>query len=68
MNLLWDFYSPAVVAAVIIGVMAGRIAFQRFADQRRILAFAAGAIAAVALTALWHGPLGVGAPQRVRAS
>ena len=60
MNLLWDYYWPAIVAAVIIGVMTGRIAFQRFAGQRRILAFVAGAIAAIALTALWHGPVGAG--------
>ena len=60
MNLLWDYYWPAIVAAVIIGVMTGRIAFQRFAGQRRILSFVAGAIAAIALTALWHGPVGAG--------
>jgi hypothetical protein len=59
-NLLWDYYWPAIVAAVIIGVMSGRIAFQRFAGRRRILAFVAGAVAAIALTALWHGPLGAG--------
>ena len=60
MNLLWDYYWPAVVAAVIIGVMTGRIAFQRFQGRRRVLAFAAGALVAIALTALWHGPLGAG--------
>ena len=60
MNLLWDYYWPAIVAAVIVGVMTGRVAFQRFAGQRRIFAFAAGAIAAVGFTALWHGPLGSG--------
>src|SRR5690349_5971453 len=60
MNLLWDHYWPAIAAAVIIGVMTGRIGFQRFAGQRRILAFVAGAVAAIALTALWHGPLGAG--------
>jgi hypothetical protein len=59
-NLLWDYYWPAVVAAVIIGVMTGRVAFQRFAGHRRILAFAAGALAAIAVTALWHGPIGAG--------
>ena len=60
MNMLWHYYWPAIVAAVIIGVMTGRMAFQRCARQRRILAFAAGAVAAVALTGLWHGPLGAG--------
>jgi len=59
-NLLWDYYWPAIVAAVIIGVITGRVAFQRFQGRRRILAFAAGALVAIALTALWHGPLGAG--------
>ena len=60
MNLLWDYYWPAVVAAVIIGIITGRIAFRRFSGKRRILALVGGALAAIALTVLWHGPLGAG--------
>jgi len=62
MNLLWDYYWPAVLASLIIGVFAGRRAFRqsRAPQRQRIIAFVAGAAAAIALTALWHGPLGAG--------
>ena len=65
MNLLWDYYWPAITAALVIGVVSGVIGFRNSRgaaapQRRRLLAFGAGALAAFAATALWHGPLGAG--------
>ena len=65
MLLIWDLYWPVLVAAFVIGVVAGVIAFRRSAQrQRYLLVLAAGAAATIAATALWHGP--AGAAERFR--
>src|SRR4051812_21281318 len=56
MNALWSYLWPCIVAGLIVGGPAGRIAFRRRAARTKALA--AGAAIAMALAALWHGPLG----------
>lgn len=57
MNTLWTYFWPAIGAGLVVGVIAGLIAFRR-SRRRRNAAIAAGLIASVALAILWHGPLG----------
>jgi hypothetical protein len=56
MNALWTYFWPEFAAGLLIGGVAGSIAFRRKA--KRDLALAAGLLASLALAALWHGPLG----------
>ncbi|HEY4070675.1 MAG TPA: hypothetical protein VGM04_03855 [Sphingomicrobium sp.] len=56
MNTLWSYFWPAFGAGLAIGILAGAFAFRR--RSRRNAALAIGAVAAIALAALWHGPLG----------
>ncbi|HEX8414375.1 MAG TPA: hypothetical protein VF637_10910 [Sphingomicrobium sp.] len=68
MTVFWHFYWPLAAAAFIIGVLAARYGFRLAkpdepppgfrAKRRRMLLL--GALAALAATALWHGPLGAG--------
>lgn len=65
MMLLAVHYWPALVAALIVGVAAGVLAFAPpGAAQRRLprgnRALILGAIAAFVLVAAWHGPFGAG--------
>lgn len=65
MGLLWDLYWPAIVAALVIGVIAGTFAYRREPPRKRTyLALAAGLAATLAAMALWHGP--AGAAERFR--
>lgn len=56
MNALWSYFWPLFAAGLLIGGLAGTIAWRR--RSKRNVALAAGIGAAVALAALWHGPLG----------
>ena len=56
MNVFWSYFWPPIGAGLVLGVLAGAIAFRR--HNLRVIAIAVGVIAAVALAALWHGPLG----------
>ena len=56
MNVLWSYFWPTFAAGLMIGGIAGSIAFHRRA--RRNAALAAGFLAAILVAALWHGPLG----------
>ena len=56
MNLLWDLYWPMLTAALIIGVIAGAVAFRK---RKRSLALA-GIGAALILGWAWHDPAGAG--------
>ena len=65
MILIWDFYWPAIVLGLAIGAVSGlwllrpiESADRRSARNKRRLTFAGVIAAAVAATALWHGPLG----------
>ena len=72
MNPLWDYLWPIFAAGVVIGALAGHLAFR----QRRMAGasastqqwrrtrnryFGGGAAAALVATMLWSGPLGGGA-------
>ena len=54
MNALWSYFWPVFAAGLVIGAIAGTIAFRR----RRNLTLIAGAFIAIGAAALWHGPLG----------
>ena len=56
MSLLWSYFWPCFAAGLLVGGPAGTIAFRRRA--RRNTALAIGLGVALALTALWHGPMG----------
>jgi len=55
-STLWPYFWPPLGAGIIVGVLAGLIAFRR--RRSRNLAFAIGIVLSIALAALWHGPLG----------
>ena len=59
MNLFWDLYWPALVAAAVAGVLTGTVAFRRKRGRRNI-ALAAGIAAMLVLTWAWHGLGGTG--------
>ena len=63
MSTLWTYLWPPIGAAIVVGVVAGLIAFR--SRRRRNAAFAIGAVTSIALAAFWHGPLG-GADRLVR--
>jgi len=56
MSALWPYFWPSLAAAMVIGVIAGSVAFRR--PQQRKLARGCGLLAAIVAAALWHGPLG----------
>jgi len=52
---LWSYYWPAFAAALVVGLIAGVLAFRRTRPNR---ARAIGLGLAIGLALLWHGPLG----------
>jgi hypothetical protein len=56
MSTFWAYLWPALGAGLVVGVVAGAIAFRR--RPWRNAALAIGFVASIALAALWHGPLG----------
>jgi hypothetical protein len=50
---IWHFYWPVFVAAVVIGLAAGVIAFRKPGPERRA-PLAAGALSAVLVATAWH--------------
>lgn len=56
MNALWSYFWPAFGAGIAVGIIAGAIAFRR--RRLRYVSLASGVVGAIALAALWHGPLG----------
>ncbi len=56
MTPFWAYFWPPFVAGVAIGIIAGFIAFRR--TGKRIIAQASGALAAILLAGIWHGPIG----------
>jgi hypothetical protein len=56
MNVFWSYFWPPLGAGLILGIVAGGFGFRPGA--RRSLAVALGVVVAIALAALWHGPLG----------
>ena len=58
MNVLWSYFWPCFAIGLVVGVLVGVFAFHRWPKRKRNLALGSGAIAAVALALVWHGPLG----------
>jgi hypothetical protein len=52
---LWSYLWPAIAAALIVGLIAGIVAFRRPRHNR---VRAIGLCLALGLAVLWHGPLG----------
>lgn len=56
MSVLWSYFWPVFAVGLLAGGIAGTIGFRRRAKRNAALAVGLGL--ALALTALWHGPLG----------
>ena len=56
MSALWSYFWPCFAIGLLVGGPVGTIAFRR--PARRNKALALGLAVALALTAVWHGPLG----------
>lgn len=57
MNALWSYFWPVFACSIVVGLIAGMIAW-RSAGALRWKRMAVGAAAMVALAMAWHGPLG----------
>lgn len=69
MTLFWDLYWPLLTIAVVLGVVAGSVGFRatvrrragtRELRRRATIVIATGALIALALGAIWHGPVRIG--------
>jgi hypothetical protein len=59
MSASWNYFWPPFAAALVVGLVAGLIAFRlRRTREQRYGALAIGVLVSVALAMLWHGPLG----------
>ena len=58
MNALWSYFWPVFALALLVGTIAGLVAWRPGARTWRILAI--GGVAMVLAALLWHGPLGGG--------
>ncbi len=56
MNAFWAYFWPPFGAGIAVAIIAGASPFRR--PRKRVLPLALGAILALGLAALWHGPGG----------
>ena len=56
MNALWSYFWPPLGCGLIIGIIAGDVAYRGRLGRNGVLAL--GAALALGIAALWHGPLG----------
>lgn len=56
MNPLWSYFWPVFALSLVVGAIAGLIAWR--STRHRWTLLAAGAVAMFGAAALWHGPLG----------
>lgn len=59
MSVLWSYFWPCFAIGLLVGGPVGTIAFRR--PARRNMAITGGLGLTLALTAVWHGPLGAAA-------
>lgn len=55
MNTLWSYFWPVFAAGLLIGAIAGLVAFRR---TKRTTVLVVAGILSIAAALLWHGPLG----------
>jgi len=58
MSVLWSYFWPCFAIGLVIGVLVGVFAFHRWPRRKRNVSLGLGTAAAIALTLIWHGPLG----------
>lgn len=56
MNALWSYFWPLFALSVVVGTIAGLIAWR--SPGRRWVLLSAGAVAMLGVASLWHGPMG----------
>ena len=56
MNAFLTYFWPPFSAGLVVGIIAGAIAFR--SRKRRIAALFLGCVLSLGLAAMWHGPLG----------
>lgn len=56
MTTFWAYFWPPFVAGLLVGAIAGLVAFRR--RPKRNLSLAIGLVLSLAAAALWHGPFG----------
>jgi hypothetical protein len=56
MNAFWNYFWPVFAAGLLIGAIAGLIAWRR--RPRRVAPLIAGVVLTIGAAAVWHGPLG----------
>jgi len=56
MNALWSYFWPLFALALVVGLVAGMIAWRK--TERRWGLLGTGAVAMLAVALLWHGPFG----------
>ena len=58
MNAAWSYFWPCFAIGLVVGLLVGVFALHRWPKRKRNIALGSGAIAAIALALIWHGPLG----------
>jgi len=56
MSPFWSYLWPALAIGLLVGAVAGTVAFRR--EGRRIIALAVGLLVSLGLAMAWHGPIG----------
>lgn len=58
MSVLMPYFWPCFAIGLVVGVIIGVFAFHKWPRRKRNFALGIGAVVAVALALVWHGPLG----------
>ena len=58
MSVLMPYFWPCFSIGLVVGVIIGVFAFHKWPSRKRNIALGIGAVVAVCLAFVWHGPLG----------
>ena len=58
MSVLMPYFWPCFAIGLVVGVIIGVFAFHKWPTRKRNVALGIGAVVAVCLALVWHGPLG----------
>ena len=58
MSVLMPYFWPCFAIGLVVGVIIGVFAFHKWPTRKRNIALGIGAIVAICLALVWHGPLG----------